>query len=244
MKKGINCRNCPLRKLDIFAPFSDDDVRFMETFKMGEIEIAPGKQILSEGGDAPHLYTVLSGMGIRDKVLENGSRQVVGLVFPGDFLGLQAGVMSKMGHSVEARTQMRLCVFDRANLWNFFRSHPGRAFDITWLAAMEEQFLGDSLATVGQRDALQSLAWALFKIYQRGSGLNLVKDGRMALPYTQRDIADALGLSLVHTNKTLAKLRDRQLVSWGNGTLVVHDAPALAELAMVPLEPPERRPLM
>lgn len=241
---ATKCKNCPLRQKGLFIAFSPDEVDFMQKFKAGELTIDPGTPILMEGSNAPQLFTVLSGMGIRDKMLENGERQVISFVFPGEFLGLQAGLMGKMGHSVEARTRMRLCVFDRAELWNFFRSHPSRAFDITWLAAIEEHFLGETIATLGQRTATQSLAWALIKVYQRGLALGLVENNQMALPYTQRDLADALGLSLVHTNKTLAKLREAQLVSWTSGTLHIMQPDALAELGMTSYNDLRPRPLM
>ncbi|QFT58144.1 Nitrogen fixation regulation protein FixK [Sulfitobacter sp. THAF37] len=216
----------------------------MQKFKAGELTIAPGTPILLEGSNAPQLFTVLSGMGIRDKTLENGDRQVISFVFPGDFLGLQASLMGKMGHSVEARTPMKLCVFDRSEFWSYFRAHPSRAFDVTWLAAIEEHFLGETVATLGQRTATQALAWALVKVYQRGYALGLVDNHQMDLPYTQRDLADALGLSLVHTNKTLAKLREAQLVSWSSGTLHVMQPDALAELAMTSWDTLPPRPLM
>jgi CRP/FNR family transcriptional regulator, anaerobic regulatory protein len=64
------------------------------------------------------------------------------------------------------------------------------------------------------------------------------------LPFRQQDLADALGLSLVHTNKTLARFRSRQLCDWSEGELRVRDPQGLAELGLVDMEPPERRPIM
>lgn len=208
------CKNCPIRGKDLFTPMTESEVGFMQKFKSGELTVEPGTPILMEGTNAPQLYTALSGMGIRDTALPNGRRQVINFIFPGDFIGLQAGIIGEMSHSVEARTHMRLCVFDRSEFWTFFRAHPSRAFDITWLAAMEEHFLGETLTIVGQRTAEESIAWALVKIFQRGKALGMVDGSTMELPYRQQDLADALGLSLAHTNKTLGKLRSRQLVSW------------------------------
>jgi len=216
----------------------------MQKFKAGELSVEPGTPILMEGSNAPQLFTALSGMGIRDKMLENGERQVLNFVFPGDFIGLQAGIVGKMGHSVEARTHMRLCVFNRSEFWNFFKSNPERAFDVTWLAAIEEHFLGETLATVGQRTAIQAIAWALIKIFQRGDALGMVTNNQMELPYTQRDMADALGLSLVHTNKTLSKLKDRQLASWSDRMLQINDLQSLADIAIMTLEKPAKRPFL
>jgi len=138
------CRYCPLQRKEAFHPMSSEELSFMQRFKSGELVVDPGTTILMEGSNAPQLFTALSGMAIRDKVLPNGERQVINFVFPGDFIGLQAGILGEMGHSVEARTHMRLCVFDRSEFWNFFKNHPERAFDITWLAAIEEHFLCSS----------------------------------------------------------------------------------------------------
>ena len=153
-------------------------------------------------------------------------------------------MLGEMGHAVEATTRMTLCVFDRNDFFDFFRSSTERAFDITWLAATEEHFLGDTLTTVGQRDAFSAVAWALARIFQRGQTLGLVRDGAMPFPYKQQDIADAVGLSLVHTNKTLARLRDRQLVTWSEGQLKVHDLAELAGAANMELERLRKRPLI
>ena len=239
-----SCKSCPLRKMGAFVPFDAAEVAFMTKFKVGELQVEAGTPILMEGSNAPQLYTALSGMGLRYKLTADGDRQVINLVFPGEFLGLQAGVMKEMGHSVEATTDMKLCVFDRSNLWMMFRDQPERAFDLTWLAAVEEHFLGESLLSLGQRDALSSVAWALLRIALRGDDLNLMRGGAMRFPYTQRDLADLLGLSLVHTNKTLRRLRERQIATWRDGVLQVHDLAALRALAQVDDDPPPRRPLI
>ena len=214
---AIPCRNCPLRRFRLFVPFSDEEVAFMERFKTGELNVGPGTTILMEGSNSPQLYTVLSGMGVRYKTLENGQRQVINFLFPGDLVGLQAGVMGEMKHTVEATTEMMLCVFRREDLWLLFRSQPARAYDLTWLAAVEEHFLGETIASIGQRTATQRLAWALVRVYQRLRAVGIGRDGSVPLPFRQQDLADALGLSLVHTNKVLARLRDRQLVTWREG---------------------------
>ena len=241
---STECRYCPLHKKEAFVTLSREELEFMQKFKVGELTVDPGTTILMEGSNAPQLYTVLSGMGLRDKILSNGERQVVNFVMPGDFLGLQAGMLGEMGHSVEARTNMRLCVFNRSDFWSFFKNHPNRAFDITWLAAIEEHFLGETLATVGQRSALQAVAWALVKLFERGMTLGLVTNNTMSLPYSQRDLANALGLSLVHTNKTLGKLRNQQLASWNDHVLQINDLDSLAEIALLTRSVPQKRPLM
>ncbi|MDO6590348.1 Crp/Fnr family transcriptional regulator [Yoonia sp. 1_MG-2023] len=230
---ATKCEYCPLRRRGIFASMTQEEVRYMQRFKVGEIVIDPGTPILIEGSNSPQLFTALHGLGVRYKILPDGKRQVVNLIFPGDFIGLQAAMMGEMGHSVEATSKMTLCVFDRSAMWSLFKDMPERAYALTWHAAVEEHFLGDALATLGQRNAVQAVAWALARIFQRGEALGLVKDGQMKLPYKQQDLADALGLSLVHTNKTLAALRKRQLANWTDGTLRIPDIVTLAEVGLL-----------
>lgn len=238
------CTACPLRRLPAFVEMSADEVAFMEEFKTGEQQVEAGTTFLAEGSISPRLFTVLRGMGLRYKLLENGRRQVVNFVLPGDFVGLQAGLLGEMKHSVEAVTPVTLCVFQRADLWKLFRTQPERAYDLTWIAAAEEHFLGETLATLGQRTATQRVAWALSRLHARLISLGLGRDGAVPFPYRQQDLADALGLSLVHTNKTLQRLRRRQLVQWTDRSLRVLDPVALAEVAMIEPGPPARRPLM
>lgn len=239
----VACAACPLRKKSLFIPFSADDLSFMERFKTGELTVDPGTTILLEGSNSPQIFTVLSGMGTRSTLLENGRRQVINFIFPGDLAGLQAGLLGEMKHSVEATTAMVLCVFKRAELWQLFKSQPSRAYDITWIAAIEEHFLGETIATLGQRSAAQRIAWALLRIEARLRAVGLGRDGQVPLPFRQQDLADALGLSLVHTNKTLGSLRERQIATWNDGKLHIGDRIALADIALVDPEAEERRPL-
>ena len=233
---ATDCKHCPLRRKDLFAS--------MQRFKVGELVVDAGTPILMEGSNSPQLFTALHGMGLRYRHLENGERQVISFVFPGDFLGLQAGVMGEMGHSVEATTKMTLCVFDRRELWTYIKADPERGFELAWLAAVEEHFLGETLTTVGQRTAMQAVAWALIRIYLRLEASGSDGGGQFRFPFKQRDLADALGLSLVHTNKTIAQLKSRQLIGWEGDLVQIPDLEALAEVGLTTLNRPKTRPIM
>jgi CRP-like cAMP-binding protein len=82
------------------------------------------------------------------------------------------------------------------------------------------------------------------RIYERLKAAGLGKDGDVPLPFRQQDLADAIGLSLVHTNKTLKALRSMGLAHWNDGSLQLKKIKALADLAMIDLERPQQRPLM
>ena len=239
-----DCANCPLRRRDAFDTLTGDELSFMQRFKVGELQIDKGAPILMEGSNSAQLFTVLHGMGLRYKLLPNGRRQVLNFILPGEFIGLQAGVMGEMKHSVEATTAMTLCVFDRTELWSLFRNQPARAFDLTWLASIEEHLLGESMASIGQMSAEQRICWGLIRFFDRCKALGLVHDDACSLPYKQQDLADALGLSLVHTNKVLKRLREAQILSWRDNRLHMLDRAKAAEMAMMTPDLPRKRPLI
>jgi CRP/FNR family transcriptional regulator len=241
---ATDCRDCPLRKRPMFLDFNPKELEFMQNFKVGEEVVSPGSTVLSQGESSSHLYTVLEGFGTRSILLENGRRQVLNFVFPGDLLGLQAALMGEMQHSVTATTALRLCVFRRNRMWELFRDHPDRAFDLTWIGAVEEHFLGETIATLGQRDAQQRMAWALARIWLRLSALGLREGDQVPLPFRQTELADALGLSIVHTNRTLSALRASRIVIWFGKQLRVLDEAGLFALAGMTITPEVQRPLM
>jgi CRP/FNR family transcriptional regulator len=183
-------------------------------------------------------------MGTRYKTLENGKRQVINFLFSGDFIGLQTAIMGEMKHSVAATTNMVLCVFNRADRWSMFKAHPDRACDLTGIAAVEQHFPGETIATLCRHDAGQPIAWACLRMYDRLRAVGLGSANAVPLLFRQQDLADALGLSPVDTIKTIARLRDLGLATWTDGGLAIPDRSSLAEFAGIAPEPMERRPLM
>ncbi len=239
-----DCLNCPLRKRAAFEPFTAAELAFMRRFKAGELTVGPRTTILLQGSSSPQIFTALSGWGVRYTLLPDGGRQVVNFVMPGDLVGLQAGLLGEMQHSVDSLTDMTLCVFARADLWELFKNNPSRAYDLTWLAAREEHFLGDLLTSVGRRTGLARVAWGLVVLYRRARLRELAREGVLPMPFRQQDLADAFGLSLVHTNKTLGQLRARGLIAVGGGELKLLDLPALEAIAKLEPEVESRRPLI
>lgn len=237
------CEHCHLRASSLFMPFTPAELRFMTHFREGGVELESGRILFHEGDALESFYTVLSGQGARYKTLENGDRQLVNFVFPGDLIGLAGSVTGATTSTMQAASDMHLCRFRKARLPDLFTHQPDRAYAMAWIAAVEEHFLGETIATLGRRNATQRLAWALLKVYQRLVAVGLDDEaGTVPFPYRQSDLADALGLSLVHTNKTLARLRPlARLVS---GRLSVSDHKALADMAMVSGDDLTKRPLL
>lgn len=238
------CEECPLRPLPVFREFEKQELAFITKFKKGELAVDKGATVLVEGSHSAHLYTVLSGWGFRYKLLPDGRRQILNYCMPGDLIGLQGSLMGEMQHSIEALSPMLLCVFEKEQLNTLYRNHPGLAFDITWLASREEQMLDENLLSVGRRTAIERAAYLIAFICSRAKSVGLNGRKPVQIPITQQHIADTLGLSLVHTNKTIRKLMDRKLLLWRDGGCEVIDADALQALARWQGLSEGRRPLV
>jgi CRP-like cAMP-binding protein len=242
--REISCRECPLRGLKVFRDFTPDELKFVDAFKTGELKMKAGAALLHEGDASDYLYTLLSGWMFRYKTLPDGRRQILKFVLPGDFVGLQASVFHEAQHTIETLSDSVLCVFPRKKLWSLYSGQPGLGFDVTWLAAREEKMLDDTLLSIGRRTALERMAYLIMHLYRRAKELQLVKDMAFFTPISQQHLADTLGLSLVHTNKTVRKLHDRGVIVWSGKLLTVKNEEGLAAIANYDADTSPPRPII
>ena len=229
--RRVSCEQCPLRTMAQFRAFAPEELKFVSSFKRGELVAESGAAILTEGAHSAQLFTLLSGWAFRFKTLEDGRRQILNYSLPGDLIGLQGSVIGAMDHSVEALSAVVLCVFQRDRLADLFKNHPGLGFDVTWLASREERMLDENLLSLGRRTALERAAYLLGFLYQRAMAVGISAQRSLLIPITQQHVADTLGLSIVHTNKTLRKLADKKLIRWHDRACEVLDAAGLMQEA-------------
>lgn len=216
----------------MFIAAAGDELALIESLKREQIVVRADAAIIHEGQrDAP-LYTLLQGWAFRFKTLSDGRRQILNFLLPGDFIGVQQTMSNAASHGVQALSDVLLCVFQRDALWHIHGGAPALGFSVTWLTAQEESLVDDTLLSVGRRSAEERVASLLVMLFKRVAALapGGGEDG-VPFPLTQQHIADGLGLSLVHTNKTLRKLEKRGLYRIRNGRLWLLDLNALARIA-------------
>jgi CRP-like cAMP-binding protein len=230
--------------LPYFRDFTPHELSFVSGFKVGELVAEAGASILAEGAHSAQLFTVLSGWAFRYKTLTDGRRQVLNYLLPGDLVGLQASMFGQLEHAVEALSPLMLCVFQRDRLEELYRNHPGLSFDVTWLASREERMLDEHLLSIGRRSALERSAYLIAYLHWRADSVGLVGRKPLAIPITQTHVADTLGLSTVHTNKTLRKLVEKKLILWRDRSCLVLDPQALRDIAEWEPEPDVKRPFI
>ena len=241
----LSCYQCKLRACGLFKPVTAEELAIINDLKKQHIELPAGAEIIRAGEESPQLYTLYSGWAFRFKTLSDGRRQILNFLLPGDLIGLQAAMFDAAQHGIEALTDVQLCVLPRRDVWALFGKMPGLAFDVTWLGSREESIVDENLTSVGRRSAIERVAAMIAGLYKRARLLGLVDAAdSFAFPLTQQHIADALGLSLVHTNKTLAKLRRMGMFAASNGTLTLMNPRVLERVAQYFDAEIPRRPLI
>ena len=206
----------------------------MQSLKRREVYVRACEALIHEGQTDAPLYTLREGWAFRFKTLSDGRRQILTFLLAGDFIGVQQKMGDASAHGVSTLTDAVFCVFQRDSLWELHRQSPSMGFNITWLTAHEESLVDDTLLSVGRRSAEERIAMLLILLFKRAAALQA--DGGAAgvpFPLTQQHVADALGLSLVHTNKTLRRLERRGLHTLIDGRLHLRDVKALVRLADV-----------
>jgi CRP-like cAMP-binding protein len=240
----VNCFECALRACGLFKPVSQNELAFINDMKRDHLMLPAGTEIIRADQESAELYTLYSGWAFRFKTLPDGRRQILNFLLPGDLLGLQAAMFDAAQHGIEALTNVELCLLPRHKVWELFGQMPELAFDVTWLGSREESHVDENLLSAGKRSAAERIAALIVILYKRAEALALVTDRTFAFPLSQQHIADALGLSLVHTNKTLARLRRMGLYTQANGSLTLTNPGVLERVAQHFAQELARRPLI
>lgn len=228
----VPCTRCPLAGCPGLRAHEPAEIPHIEAFKKGEVRIERGEVLIEETVTRGGLFTLLDGIMMRYRTLEDGRRQIVNIMFPGDLVGLQGAFGDPASHSAEALMPSRLCVFDGARYHDLIVAQPSLGYDITWLAAKEEMALEEHLVALGRRSAKERVAYlAVWLVERARSTCMLAPDGRLPVTITQSQLADMLGLSLVHTNRTIKALERQNLVLWRQSGISVPDPEKTAEFA-------------
>jgi CRP-like cAMP-binding protein len=238
----VPCHECKLRAYGLFKPVTGEELASIQEIKSAHLEMPAGAEIIRIGDAAPEVYTLYAGWAFRYKMLPDGRRQILAFLLPGDLLGLQAAMFDAALFGIDALTDVELCVLPRKKIWSLFGNMPALAFDVAWLGSRSESFVDENLTSVGRRSAAERVAALIVTLYKRAKVLGMVENETFAFPLTQQHIADALGLSLVHTNKTLARLRRMGMFKQHNGLMTLTNPRVLERVAQhfddeVPMQP-------
>ena len=216
-----------MRRLSDAGTAAINQVLSEKTLKAGA-----GEELVSEGDRADRVRLFLSGWACRYKVLEDGRRQIVNFILPGETCDPHIYLFSTMDHSIATLTPVIYSELERASFERLVSmdTSVAEAFNCETLAAISVQ--REWAINLGRRDALERVAHMMCELFERLRVVGLVDSNSFAFPVTQTDMADATGLSTVHVNRTLQELRASGLITLKDRSLTIHDFQALCTTAM------------
>ena len=220
-----------VRKLVWIAGLSTEETAALGAMPWVSRPVPRSREIITEGRNYETLFVLLEGIAIRYRVLRDGRRQVLNVVLPGDFIGFPGCFFENALYSITALTDTQVTAVPFARLFGLFEQQPRLAAAVFWLFACEAAMYAEHLVAVGRRSALERVAHFLLELLCRLQVIGRADERSYHLPLTQELIADALGLTAQHVNRTFRKLREDGLVAVDGQTVAIRDFDALAALA-------------
>lgn len=220
--------NALLRKLQGLAPLSAED-RDVLMRALGPIRTVEARSdIVPEGPTPGYCAILLDGLACRYRTLDDGRRQIVLLQTPGDVLDLPGFLMRRLDHAVGAISRCRIATINHDVLNDIVARRPTILLALWRDSLMEAAVYRAWLVNVGQRSAYERVANLLCELAVRLRLVDRARADSFDFPLTQEELGDTLGLSVVHVNRVLQRLRAEGLITLKARRLTIHDRDTLA----------------
>jgi CRP-like cAMP-binding protein len=194
-------------------------------------DFAKGQDMVSAGTRPMFSTMLLEGLAARYKVLENGARQFTSFQVPGDFVDLHAFLLKTMDHGIVALTPCRVMFADHGRLRDITEKAP-HLTRLLWLDTLVDGAIHrEWIVAMGRRSKTSHLAHLICELFVRLQAVKHTNGMSFHFPLSQAEMADVMGLSIVHMNRVIAVLRKAGLISWANHTITILKWDELAEAA-------------
>jgi CRP-like cAMP-binding protein len=220
-----------IKKLSAHAPLSVEDVALLEGACSKPQSISARSDFIHEGDKPGPIFVILEGWACRYKLLPEGTRQITAFLMPGDCCDMHASVLETMEHSIATLTPALVTTIQRMRMDELLTSRPALTRAFWWTQLVDEDTLRAWIVSMGRRDSLQRVAHLMCELYVRGRNVGLTENARFEMPLTQAVLGDALGLTAVHVNRVLRKLRLRGVMELKEGSLIIANIASLATFA-------------
>lgn len=218
------------KKIARHISLSEGDLSSLWDLVESEITIKKRRDLIVDGYEFRKLCFIEEGIAARYKLLRNGKRQIVNFLLPGDMIGLPGSFLDAARYSVVAVTDMKMQVCTLNSYVQLCYQRPQFGLALSWLAVEDSIMCSEHIIDTGRRTPVERLAHFLLEIHSRLAAVGCAPEDEFVLPISQEIISDALGLSVPHLNRTLAKLRSDGLISINGRELKFIDRDALAQL--------------
>lgn len=223
--------NAFVDKLCAHAALSTDDIALLTAECASARDVPARHDLIREGDPSGPLFVILSGWACRYQVLPEGTRQITAFLMPGDCCDMHHSPSYVMDHSIATLTDARVASIPRARFEHLIATRPGLTQALWWAQLVDEGVLRAWIVSMGRRGSVERVAHLMCELYVRARNIGLNVGDELELPLTQLVLGDALGLTPVHVNRVLRRLRLLGIMKLRNGVLVVGDIARLAEIA-------------
>jgi CRP-like cAMP-binding protein len=222
-----------IRKLELFTMLSAEDKQALKAAASQKIrQLRPKEDIIHEGDQPRHVNLILEGWACRYKYLEDGRRQIMALLLPGDICDLRMFILTQMDHSISAVSPVTLAEIPADTLLELTDNSPRISRALWWASLVEEAISREWIVNNSRRDATERMAHLLCEIFVRLRAMGLTNGHSCEIPVTQAEFGDSVGLSTVHVNRTLQELRAANLILLKGKTLTIPDLASLKAAAL------------
>lgn len=216
-----------IRKLEQFIELSGEDKQALEHAASLKVrQLSPKEDIVHEGDKPRQVNLILEGWAFRYKQLEDGRRQIMAYLVPGDMCDLRMFILKEMDHSIAAVGPLRVAEIP-VDVVLGLAERPRVGPALWWNSLVEEAISREWIVNNSQRSAFERTAHLLCEVFIRLRSVGLTNGHSCDLPVTQAELADTTGLSPVHVNRTLQELRESNLIVLRGKSLTIPDLDAL-----------------
>jgi CRP-like cAMP-binding protein len=221
-----------LRRLSAVTRLSRDEERVVKTLPVSLRNYAAGTDFVRQGDKPESCALIVQGWACRYKSVRDGKRQILSLHFPGEVPDLQSLLLHTMDHSLAAINDLQVAHIPHGALNAAIADHPGLARPLWRSTLIDGAIYREWLLTMGRLNATKQMGHLFCELQARLEAVELASpEGGYEMPITQNEFADALGVSVVHVNRTLQELRRLGLIRWENGRVVIQNREELAIFA-------------
>jgi CRP-like cAMP-binding protein len=194
-------------------------------------EHPPGRPIVRLGTSLSASTLLIDGIVCRYKDLADGQRQIMDLHVAGDFVDLHGFLLKRIDHNVGPLTAVRVASIPHDALRGITETHPHLGRMLWFSTLLDAAIHREKILSVGRRSAVARIAHIFCELFVRLRLVGLADEGGYRLPITQADIADATGLTSVHVNRMLKKLRDDKMLTFRGGQVTMANWEGLQRVA-------------
>jgi CRP/FNR family transcriptional regulator len=194
-------------------------------------DVRRGAVLQRENEPSGELFVVRRGLLMSYVLLDDGSRQILRFLFPGDVVGFNSLIYPEACEAIAALTDSVVCPFDKSVLGRVFVGHPRLAAVIFAVSQVERIALTDRLAALGRTSAKARVAALLLEWRNRLRRVDPNVGSSFQMPLTQEEIGDATGLTAVHVNRMLRQLEEAGLIAREGSRVTIADERALGRAA-------------